>query len=148
MKKFSFSLQRLLDYTEQTLDIERATLANMNAVLQGFINEREAMLREQRERIAEYGEQNARGTTPYDMSVHVNYLRTLEEAIHDKEAQIAMQRKVVEKQEDKVRQVKMEISTMEKLRENKLEEYNYRDNKEQELFIDEFVSYGKAVGGV
>lgn len=146
MKKFSFSLQRLLDYTEQTLDIERATLSNMNAVLNSFINELAAMKQERRGRVAEYDEKNAHGTTPHDMGVHVNYLRKLDEDIHDKEVQIVMQRRVVEKQTDKVRDIRLEISTMEKLKENKLAEYNYLDNKEQELFINEFVSYGKAVG--
>lgn len=144
MKRFSFSLQRMLDYTMQVLDIERASLADMNAVLRGFQNELEQMKAEYVRRAAEYERIKIEGTTPLDMRMHINYLRKLDEDIHDKTVQIEMQQKVVDKQTDKVRGVKIEISTMEKLREHKLEEYNYLDNKEQELFIEEFVSNKKA----
>lgn len=144
MKKFAFSLQRLLDYTTQLLDIERATLADMNAVLRGFISELEAMREEYARRSREYAEKAAEGTTPLDMEMRKNYLTSLDEQMHNKEVQIEMQRRVVEKQTDKVRDTKMEISTMEKLRENKLDEYNKLDQKEQELFIEEFVSNAKA----
>lgn len=144
MKRFSFSLQRLLDYTGQVLDIERATLADMNAVLRGFQNELEQMKAEYARRAAEFEGLKIEGMTPLDMRTHINYLRKLDEDIHDKAVQIEMQRRVVERQTDKVREVKIEISTMENLRERKLEEYNYLDNKEQELFIEEFVSNKKA----
>lgn len=147
MKKFSFSLQRLLNYTEQLLDVERATLADMNAVLRGFINELEDMRRERVRISLEYAEKNAAGTTPNDMQMYRNYLRNLDEEIFNKEIQIEMQRRVVSKQEDKVREVNMEIKTMGSLREKKLEEYNYMDAKEQELFIEEFVSNAKATAG-
>lgn len=147
MKKFAFSLQRLLDYTTQMLDIERATLADMNAVLRGFIEELEALRAEYAMRGREYAEKAAEGTTPLEMRMRRDYLTSLDDRIHSKQVQIEMQRKVVEKQTDKVRDTKMEISTMEKLRENKLDEYNALDQKEQELFIEEFVSNAKAKAG-
>lgn len=144
MKKFSFSLQRLLDYTEQVLDIERATLADMNAVLRGFVEDLENLKNEYSRRSREHSEVMMEGTTPLDLEMRRNYLIALDERIHNKKVQIEMQRRVVEKQTDKVRDTKMEISTMEKLRENKLEEYNALDQKEQELFIEEFVSNAKS----
>lgn len=147
MKKFAFSLQRLLDYTRQLLDIERATLADMNAVLRNFRSELELMKAEYARRAAEFEQLKTEGMTPLDMRTHVNYLRKLDEDIHDKTVQIEMQQKVVDKQTDKVRGVNIEISTMDNLRERKLEEYNYLDNKEQELFIEEFVSNKKATVG-
>lgn len=140
MKKFSFSLQRLLNYTEQVLDTERATLGDMNAVLRGFQNELADMLNERASRITEFSEKNSQGTTPLTLEMQNNYIKSLDEDIFNKQNQIIMQKKVISKQEDKVRETKMEISTMEKLREKKIEEYNYLDNKEQELFIEEFVS--------
>lgn len=147
MKRFSFSLQRLLDYTRQVLDIERATLADMNAVLRRFQDELERMKAEYIRRDREFAALKGEGLTPLDMRNHVNYLRRLDEDIHDKAVQIEMQQKVVSKQTDKVISVNMEISTMDKLRDHKLEEYNYLDSKEQELFIEEFVSNKKATAG-
>jgi hypothetical protein len=55
-----------------------------------------------------------------------------------------MQQKAIEKQEERVRETKMEIQAIEKLKEHKIEEYNHLDRKEQELFIEEFVSNAKA----
>lgn len=144
MKKFAFSLQRLLNYTEQLLDIERATLADMNAVLRGFMDDLDELTSEYARRSREYSEVMIEGTTPLDLEMRRNYLIALDERIHNKKVQIEMQRRVVEKQTDKVRDTKIEISTMEKLRENKLAEYNALDQKEQELFIEEFVSNEKA----
>jgi flagellar biosynthesis chaperone FliJ len=62
--------------------------------------------------------------------------------------QIALQQEAVERQMEKVREAKLEISSIEKLRERKLEEYNYLDNKAQEQFIEEFVSTAKAMSEI
>jgi len=145
MKKFIFSLQKLLDYKIQVLDAERATLADMNAVLRGFEDELEAFQAERARRSREYQERIATGVTPVDMEMYRNYLRTLDDAIFQKEVQIDMQRKVIDKQMDKVRETNMDISIIEKLKENKLEEYNHLDRKEQELFIEEFVTNKKVM---
>lgn len=145
MKKFSFSLQRLLDYKEQVLDIERAVLSDMNAALNRLIDELARLREERAKRAEEYRETLQKSVTPLELQTHSNYMRMLEENISQKETQIEMQRQAVENQTDKVRDVKIEISTMEKLREKKLEEYNYLDNKAQEQFIEEFVSNAKAV---
>jgi len=145
MKKFVFSLQKLLDYRIQVLEAERATLAEMNAVLRGFEDTLASLRAERVRRSREYQEQIAEGLTPIDMQMHRNYLRTLDDAIFQKEVQIDMQRKVIDKQMDKVRETNMDISIMEKLKETRLEEYNYLDQKEQELFIEEFVTNKKVM---
>lgn len=144
-KIFSFSLQRLLNYKEQLFDIERTILTDMNAELAKMNSELSELYREHREKSRELNNKLAVGVTPYEMAAHKNYLRVIEDAIVEKQKQIAMQQQAINKQMDKVREAKMEITTMEKLREKKLEEYNYKDTKEQELFIDEFVSHARAV---
>ena len=145
MKKFIFTLQKLLDYKIQVLDAERATLAEMNAVLRSFEDTLASLKEERVRRSREYQEQITVGITPVDMQMHRNYLRTLDDAIFQKEVQIDMQRKVIDKQMDKVREVNMDISIIEKLKETRLEEYNYLDRKEQELFIEEFISNTKVM---
>ncbi|MCL2033870.1 MAG: flagellar export protein FliJ [Oscillospiraceae bacterium] len=145
MKKFIFTLQKLLDYKIQVLDAERATLAEMNAVLRSFEDTLASLRAERARRSSEYQKQIAAGITPVDMQMHRNYLRTLDDLIFQKEVQIDMQRKVIDKQMDKVRETNMDISTMEKLKETRLEEYNYLERKEQELFIEEFISNKKVM---
>lgn len=144
MKKFSFSLQRLLNYKEQVFDSESAVLAEMNAVLRNLIKERDGLLKDRQKRAEDFEQLSANGTTPLEMTMHQNYLRRLREELAQKEQQIELQRRAAEKQAAKVFEIKVEISTMEKLKERKLEEYNYQDQKAQELFIEEFVSNAKA----
>ena len=143
MKKFSFSLQKLLSYKEQILDTERTTLANMNAVLAGFMAELEEMQAQREERTAEFREKSKIGMPAIEMESHKNFLTSLDFLIKQKKLQIRLQKAAVDKQQTRVREVKIEISTMEKLRERKLEEYNYKHQKAEELFIEEFVSYGR-----
>jgi flagellar export protein FliJ len=148
MKRFAFSLQRLLDYRQQVLEAERATLAEMNAVMRRFVQELSDMKADWARRTQEIVELAANGTVSFELQRHSNYLRALDEEIFNKQVQIEMQQKVIDKQEERVRETKMEIQTIEKLKENKLEEYNYLDRKEQELFIEEFVSNTKATANV
>lgn len=144
MKKFAFSLQRLLDYREQVLEAERNTLAEMNAVMKQFVKELADMENERVQRQREFRDVAAKGTNPYELQRHNVYLRSLDEDIHNKRVQIEMQQRVIDKQEERVREVKMEIQAIEKLKEHKVEEYEYLDRKEQELFVEEFVSNARA----
>lgn len=144
MKKFSFSLQRLLRYKEQVFDIEQSILADMNAVMHQMKDALEHLQREHVTRSKEFNEKAASGTTVVEMQRHKHYMTTVDEAIVQKKLQIELQKQAIDKQTDKVREAKIEISTMEKLKEKKLEEYNHLATKAQELFIEEFVSNAKA----
>lgn len=148
-KRFSFSLQRLLDFKEQLFEIERTILSDMNAVLGRLNGELSALYREHRGKSAEFVTRSAMGMTSPEIMSHKNYLRFIEESIEEKRKQIELQRQAIDRQMDKVREAKIEISSIEKLREKKLEEYNYLDNKAQEQFIEEFVSHTRvaAQGG-
>jgi flagellar FliJ protein len=147
-KKFAFSLQKLLDFKEQLLEVERGILAEMNAQLQKMNDELSALYREHAEKTVELREKCAVGITPMEMAIHKNYLTSIEQAIRDKMRQIELQQEAVDRQLEKVREAKMEISSIEKLRERKLEEYNYLDNKAQEQFVEEFVTTAKAMSEI
>lgn len=144
MKKFKFSLQKLLNYKEQIFDIEQGVLAGMNARLHTLREELQSIRDTSRQSAAELNEMAAKGCTALELARHKNYLVILDEAIAEKEWEIMLQRQAIERQTEKVRDAKVEISTMEKLKEKKLEEYQYRENKAQELFIDEFVNNKRA----
>lgn len=144
MKKFSFSLEKLLSYKEQVFDIERGVLATMNALLHQLREELTALQQEKKRSGDELNARYAQGVTALDIARHKTYLDALGEAMEEKKIRIELQRQAIDRQTDKVREAKIEISTMEKLREKKLEEYNYSQQKAQELFIDEFVSNQRA----
>jgi len=144
MKKFNFSLQKLLDYKEQLFDVERTILGDMHAALNGMLEERDEMRRQHTGRSAELREKMIAGISAIEMETHKNFLTMLDFSIKQKEQQIELQRKAIDKQTDKVKEAKIELSTIEKLKERKLEDYNYEANKAEQAFIEEFVSNKKA----
>ena len=140
MKKFNFSLQKLLDYKEQVFETERNILVEMNAVLARLQEELARMQNEHIQRVRELNEKAAQGMLPAEMQTHKYYLVVLDEEILQKIEQIELQQQAIDKQMDVVREARLEISTIEKLKERKLEEYNYTAMKEHEQFIEEFVT--------
>ena len=146
MKKFSFSLQRLLNYKEQLFENERNILAEMQAVLSQLEQELNDMKNEHLRRVAEYNEKIIEGLLPAEMQTHKYYLMVLDEGIRDKIEQIKLQQQAVDRQMDIVREAKLEISTIEKLKEKKLEEYIYTEAKADEQFINEFVTNQRSGG--
>lgn len=145
MQKFQFSLQKLLNYKEQVFDVERGILTEMNARLNELLAELEAMRAELRRSGDELTRKYAEGITSLEIARHKTYLAAVGDDIVLKEQEIALQRQAIDRQTDKVREAKIEISTMEKLKEKKLEEYTYLENKMQEQFIEEYVSTQKAM---
>ena len=140
MKKFFFPLQNLMNFKEQILESERLVLGEMNAVLARLTEELARMLRERKERNELLIQESSNGILRYELAVHKNYLNALDFEIQQKYIQIDLQSEAIDRQTDKVRQAKMEVSTIEKLRERKQEEYRYQAMKADEQFIDEFVN--------
>ena len=139
MKKFAFSLQKLLDYQQQMFEIELTVLGDMRAVLAAMEEDLENTKAESVQRAVNFRQKAAKGMPAIQMETHKNYMTMLDFTIKQKEQQIQMQIATIERQAEKVLEAKREISTIEKLRERKLEEYNHSVRKAEELFIEEFV---------
>ena len=77
MKKFNFSLQKLLDYKEQMFEAERNILMDMNAVLARLQQELLDMQGEHMHRVRELNEKAAKGMLPAEMQAHKYYLVVL-----------------------------------------------------------------------
>ena len=140
MTKFQFTLQRLKDFREQELDRQKNTLA----VLQGDLKRLEEALERLQETIEKQSEelttvcmQGARAT---DVAVRKRYIVTLQQDIHIKEQQILQKKAEIEKQLSVVVEATKDVKTLEMLEEKQLEEYKLASGKENEQFIEEFVS--------
>lgn len=139
MKRFTFSLQKLLNYKEQVFDNERGILVEMNAVLHTMRHELALLKIEQKRCAEELNSKYKNGVTMLEIVQHKVYLTSLGEAIVLKKDQITLQQQAIDCQTDKVREAKVEISTIEKLKEKKYEEYTHQVQKADELLIEEFV---------
>ena len=140
MKKFRFELETVLSYKRQMLDALQVEHA---AVL--------AELRQQQERIEflwasykayseEYRVRCAQGLDIRDVLNYQAGLRAREREIQQETDYLAELRKKEEAKRSEVVTAKQDTSSIEKLREKKLENYRAAIAKGEEQFIEEFVS--------
>ena len=140
MKKFQFSLQKLMDFREQELDRQKNTLSMLQADLRRIQEAREVLL----DKVDEQSEQLERvcrlGSSASDIAMRKRYIVTLQQEIHLKEQQALQKQQEIEQQLGVVVEATKDAKTLEKLEEKQLEEYNHQAGKENEQFIEEFVS--------
>ncbi len=140
MKKFRFTLDSLKKYNEQILDSEKNTLGRLRAQLSELMNELEDKLNEidaARERLKEL---LSLGTNAMRLSLHKKYISSLQQDVYRIKAQIEQKNEEIAKQLEKVIAATQEVSKLEKLEEQQIEEYKHAEQKEAEQFIEEFVS--------
>ncbi len=80
------------------------------------------------------------GSSASDIAMRKRYIVTLQQEIHLKEQQALQKQQEIEQQLGVVVEATKDVKTLEKLEEKQLEEYNHQAGKENEQFIEEFVS--------
>ena len=148
MKKFKFSLDSVLSYKQQVLD----ALKGEHAVILGQVREQEAVLeavwQAYRDCNSEFSQRKAEGMSIADAMFYENGLRALEVEIQRETDKLAELQKKEEAKRQEVVDAKIDTSSIEKLKEHKLEDYNKAVQKAEENLIDEFVSSARARTGV
>ena len=132
MKKFQFTLQKLMDFRQQELDRQKNTLSALQADLQRIYAEKEQLIKQVEEFSAELETVCRQGAQAFEISVRKRYIVTLQQEIHAKDASAARKQEEINKQLGVVFEAKLE--------EKQLEDYKAAANKENEQFIEEFVS--------
>lgn len=139
MKAFHFSLEKVLDHrvsVEQ--EAKRAYAEKQKAVIQKeqvltqMINEKTALM-------------DVNEMTLGRMQVQHRYLTDLESGIHEMYQQVRQLNQEVEVALTAVVQAQQERKVVEKLREKKLEEYNYELLQEEQKQLDEMGSRSLAM---
>ena len=144
MKKFQFSLDSVLSYKQQVLDALKGEHAEIIAQVRAQEDVLEAAWQEYRDCNTEYSQRKAEGMTITDALVYQNGLRVLERNIQRETDKLEELRKKAEKKRQEVVDAKVDTSSIEKLREHKLEDYNKAVRKDEEKLIDEFVMSAQA----
>ena len=140
MKKFRFSLETVLDYKQQVLESLQIEHAAIQAKVRAQ-EERLGGLEEQHwELDAEFSQRKLEGIAILDAMKYEQYLRATERAIEEAEAVLEDLREQEEAKRSEVVEAKKETSSIEKLRERKLDGYNKALRKSEEAMIDELVS--------
>ena len=140
MKKFQFTLQKLMDFRQQELDRQKNTLSVLQAELQRIYEEKDELSRKVEEFSAELEEVCRSGAQAYEISVRKRYIVSLQQEIHAREISAAQKQEEVNRQLGVVVEATKDVRTLEKLEEKQLEDYKAAAVKENEQFIEEFVS--------
>lgn len=145
MKKFSFSLQKVLDYKQQILGLLKSELtrlqmqrreieANISAADHEFENTDQDLI----------DKMNGGMVASHEIAVYKGYLRVLNHKIEDlKQDERKMEEAIAAKQKEVV-QMKSDISGLERLKDKQVTAYRAEERKEQETFLEEFVSHASA----
>lgn len=140
MKKFQFTLQKLMDFRQQELDRQKNTLSVLQAELQRIFDEKDELSRKVEEFSAELEEVCRSGAQAYEISVRKRYIVSLQQEIHARELSAAQKQEEINRQLGVVVEATKDVRTLEKLEEKQLEDYKAAAVKENEQFIEEFVS--------
>lgn len=148
MKKFKFSLDSVLSYKQQVLE----SLQGEHAAILAQVREQEGVLeqvwQDYRDCDAEYRQRKTEGITITDAMVYQNGLRVLERDIQRETDRLEELKKKEEAKRQEVVDAKIDTSSIEKLKEKKLDLYNKEAAKSEEVLIDEFVSSARARAGI
>lgn len=146
MKKFKFSLDSVLSYKQQVLDSLKGEHAAILARVREQEERLEAVRQEYRDYDAEYTMRKLQGITISDAMIYQGGLRALERDIQRETDRLEELRKQEEAKRQEVVDAKIDTSSLEKLREKKLDLYNKAVQKNEENLIDEFVSSRRRIG--
>ena len=145
MKKFRFSLETVLDYKQQVLD---SLQAEHGAILARVKRQKELIERleaDYRALAGEFNQRKAEGISILDAMKYEQYLRSSERELEEAYSHLAKLQKQEEEKRSEVVDAKKETSSIEKLKEKKLEIYNKAVQKSEENMIDEFVMTKRAM---
>lgn len=143
MKKFVFPLENVLSYKKESLEMLRNEMAQLRQKIRDLEDEIAARRRESAELNRALAVRLQTGMETSGFAAYKRYFRDLDRRVDALEARrAALLREAAAKQEEIVR-MNSDISGLEKLREKQFKAYEAEDRKEQEQFVEEFVTRAK-----
>jgi len=145
VKKFRFPLDTVLSYKQQVLDALRGEHAAILAEVHTQEEWVEHLWQEYRAYSEEYRQRSAEGLVMTEALMYQTGLRSIEREIQRETEKLDALRAKEEAKRAEVVEAKKETSSIEKLREKKLDAYHKEEAKSEEIFIEEFVSTMRVV---
>ena len=139
MKKFRFSLETVLEYKQQVLDSLQTEHGAILAQVKRQEDLIETLEADYRALAGEFNQRKMEGLSILDAMKYEQYLRSSERQLEEAYDNLEELREQEEAKRSEVVEAKKETSSIEKLREKKLDSYNKAVQKSEENLIDEFV---------
>ncbi|MBS4959348.1 MAG: flagellar export protein FliJ [Clostridiales bacterium] len=144
MKKFSFRLEPVLKYKNDRLEV----LKNEHAKIVNKIMKQEEKIKElensRRQYEVAFNQKKLQGILPIEAINYQNYLDRQNYIIKREYTVLKKIRDEESEKKDQILEAKKESLSIEKLKEINMEQYRKDVNRENELFIEEFVSNSRA----
>lgn len=140
MKKFFFALDTVLRYKEQALDSLKAEHARILARVRECELAIDELEFQHRQCTIEFQQSKAAGMMINEIRTYENYLESLQIKIRRKQELLARLQEQEEAKRQEVVEAKKETSSLDKLKEHKQTEYDKEVQKQEERFIEEFVT--------
>lgn len=144
MKKFSFKLEPVLKYKNDRLEMLRNEHAAILRRLRAQEDKIAGLEKERDECAAEFNAKKLSGIIPVEAVNYQNYLNRQNLIIRREYGFLKRIQKEEEQKKDEILEAKKESLSIEKLKEINMEEYRKEVSKENEMFIEEFVSNSRA----
>lgn len=140
MKKFKFALDTVLSYKQQVLDALQGEYAAAMAKVHAQEEVLDAVWQEYRECNEEYRQRKAEGLAITDAMIFESSLRSGELHIQRETDKLEKLQAEAERKRQEMVDAKIDTSSLEKLKDKKLEQYRKDEQKNEELLVDEFIS--------
>lgn len=147
MKKFVFSLEKVLGYKRQMLDLRKNELFRLQA-------QQNDMERQIADRSLEFGDTNRRltlkmrdGVVPHDIAVYKGYMEDLNRRIRVLRGQRQKIMETIAAKQQEIVRMNSDISGLERLKDKQQNLYRSCEKKELERTVEEFVGRAKVQAG-
>ena len=140
MKKFTFSLQKVLEIKEQFLETMKLAHATFNHQCRNIEMHIKSLEEKFKTIDNEYVEKTYKSISAGEMSYYKMLCQGVLTQIENKEKEKEILLKKIAAKRQEIISMNTEISSLEKLKEKELEKHNKELLKKEEIFIEEFVS--------
>lgn len=147
MKKFQFSLEKVLGYKKQLLEVLKSEMAKLQMECRELEDKIAQIARDFCETNETLKTRLTEGLALRELEVYKRYFSDLNRKTNLLEAQRREYLLAVSAKQEEIVQMNSDISGLEKLRDKQLAEYLAQSRKEQEQMIEEFVSHARCSAG-
>ncbi len=140
MKKFKFSLEKMLKYRDQILDEQKNKLGRLTSVVNSILEHINSLEKSFCNVCAEKEKKQNEGITVLELREFEFRLDNIRKQLKQLDIDLKKAQKDVDDQILVVVEADREVAKLEKLEEKQLEDYNVKAAKAEELVIEEFVS--------
>ena len=144
MKKFTFSLEKVLDFKQQTLDVKKNELSMLQMRMREIEKEIEDLNEKFTASNRKMVEEMQRGLSASDISIYKMYFDTLNQKIRKLVEDKRQLAEVITEKKAGIIQMNSEISGLEKLKDKQRGEYLPARQKIEQQAIEEFVSQARS----